>query len=160
MTTTAAIGWGSNHLDATAAGEVTLDPAGQLAVRQTLARYAFALDHGDLVALEGVLTEDTTWTATNAGETEIGPFVGRAAVLDFVRGATEAQTDQRRHHLTNIVFRRADADTAVVWAYLTLTSNAGGNPTVVTTGFYTFTLQHAEKEWRIADLFIGLDSAV
>lgn len=57
MTTTAAIGWGSNHLDATPAGEANLDPAGQLAVRQTLARYAFALDHGDLVALEGVLTE-------------------------------------------------------------------------------------------------------
>ncbi|WP_258382489.1 nuclear transport factor 2 family protein [Streptomyces sp. NTH33] len=140
-------------------GEVNLDPAGQLAVQQTLARYVFALDHGDLTALEGVLTEDATWTATIADEVEQGPFVGRAAILDLVRGATQAQTDQRRHSLTNIVFRRADADTAVVWAYLTLTSNADGNPAVVTTGFYTFTVRHAEDEWRIADLFIGLDSA-
>ncbi|MFE7216533.1 nuclear transport factor 2 family protein [Streptomyces sp. NPDC057611] len=93
-----------------------------------------------------------------ADEVEQGPFIGRAAILDLVRGATEAQTEQRRHNRTNIVLRRADADTAVVWAYLTLTSNAGGSPTVITTGFYTFTLQHIEGEWRIAKLFVGLDN--
>ncbi|MDT0611233.1 nuclear transport factor 2 family protein [Streptomyces lancefieldiae] len=159
MTTTGAFGWGSHHLEATPAGEVRLDPAGQLAVRQTLARYVFALDHADMAALEGVLTEDATWTAVIADETEQGPFIGRAAILDLVRGAAQAQTDQRRHHLTNLVFRRADDGTAVVWAYLTLTSNADGDPAVVTTGFSTFTLRHAENAWRITDLFIGLDSA-
>jgi hypothetical protein len=46
----------------------------------------------------------------------------------------------------------------VVWAYLMLTSNAGGSSTVVTTGFYTFTLQHAASQWRIAVLFVGLDN--
>ncbi|MFJ8948101.1 nuclear transport factor 2 family protein [Streptomyces sp. NPDC102395] len=136
---------------------MNLGPAEQLAAQQTLARYAFALDHGDLTALEGVLTEDATWTITIAGEVEQGPIVGRAAVLDLVREATEARTEQRRHHLTNMVFHRADADTAVVWAYLMLTSNADGNPTVITTGFYTFTLQRTESEWRIAKLSVGLD---
>ncbi|MET8638019.1 nuclear transport factor 2 family protein [Streptomyces sp. NPDC004680] len=160
MTTTAAFGWGSSYLDATPAGEVNLDPAEWLAVQQTLARYAFALDHGDLVALEDILTEDATGTATIAGEVEQGPFVGRAAILDLVRSATEEQAEQRRHHLTNMICHRADADAAVVWTYLMLTSNAGGSPTVITTGFYTFTLQHAEDEWRIAKLFVGLDSAV
>ena len=53
MTTTAAFGWGSSHLNTTPAGEVDLDPAERLAVQQTLARYAFALDHGDLVTLAG-----------------------------------------------------------------------------------------------------------
>lgn len=133
MTTTAAFGWGSSHLNTTPGGEVDLDPAERLAVQQTLARYAFALDHGDLVTLAGVLTEDATWTVNIAGEVEQGPFVGRAAILDLVRDATEAQTDQRRHNLINMVFRRADVDTAVVWAYLMLTSNAGGSAT----GFYT-----------------------
>ncbi|MEK8144037.1 hypothetical protein NKH18_25270 [Streptomyces sp. M10(2022)] len=57
-----------------------------------------------------------------------------------------------------MVFRRADADTAVVWAYLMLTSNAG-SATVIATGFYTFTLEHAEGEWRIATVFVGLDNA-
>ncbi|WP_063733662.1 nuclear transport factor 2 family protein [Streptomyces sp. RTd22] len=160
MTTTAAFGWGSSHLNTTPAAEVDLDPAERLAVQQTLARYAFALDHGDLVTLAGVLTEDATMTLAIAGEVEQGPFVGRAAILDLVRDATEAQTDQRRHNLINMVFRRADADTAVVWAYLMLTSNAGGSATVITTGFYTFTLQHAESQWRIANLFVGMDNAV
>lgn len=159
MTTTAAFGWGSSHLGTTPVGEVNLDPAEQLAVQQTLARHAFALDHGDLVALEGTLTEDATWTASIAGEVEQGPFIGRAAILDLVREATEAQTEQRRHNLVNMVFRRAEADTAVVWAYLMLTSNAGGSPTVIATGFYTFTLRHAESEWRIAQVLVGLDNA-
>lgn len=159
MTTTAAFGWGSSRLDTTPAGEVNLDATGQLAVQQTLARYAFALDHGDLAALEGVLTKDATWTITIAGGTEQGPFAGRGAILDLVRDATEGQPDQRRHHLTNIVFRRADADTAVVWAYLILTSNAGGTAKVVMTGFYTFTLRNTGDEWRIADLLVGLDNA-
>ncbi|MEU9474088.1 hypothetical protein AB0D78_47955 [Streptomyces avermitilis] len=78
----------------------------------------------------------------------------------MARGATEAQTDQRRHNLTNVVFRSADAGTALVWAYLMLTSNAGGSLAVITTGCYTFTLQHAEGEWRIAKLFVGLDDTV
>jgi ketosteroid isomerase-like protein len=159
MTTTAAFGWGSSYLTATPAGEVNLGPADRLAVQQTLARYAFALDHADLVALELVLTEDATMTVSIAGEVEQGPLIGRAAIVDLVREATEAQAEQRRHHLTNIVFRRAEADTAVVWAYLMLTSNAGGSSTLVTTGFYTITLQHAEGEWRIAKLLVGLDNA-
>lgn len=160
MTTTAAFCWGSSHLDATPVGKVDLDPAERLAVQQTLARYAFALDHGDLETLAGVLTEDATWTVDVAGEAEQGPVVGRAAALDLVRHATEAQTDQRRHNLVNMVFRRADADTAVVWAYLMLTSNAGGSATVIATGFYTFSLRHAEGEWRIEKLLVGLDNAV
>jgi hypothetical protein len=67
MTPTAAFAWGSSDLTATPVGKVSLDPAERFAVQQTLARYAFALDHGDLVALEDVLTEDATWTATIAG---------------------------------------------------------------------------------------------
>jgi hypothetical protein len=59
-----------------------------------------------------------------------------------------------------MVVHRADADTAEVWANLMLTSNAGGNATVIATGLYTFTLQHAENEWRIAKVFVGLDNAV
>ncbi|MFD6189628.1 nuclear transport factor 2 family protein [Streptomyces sp. NPDC060275] len=160
MTTTAAFGWASSYLTTTPAGEVNLDPAERLAVQQTLARYAFALDHGDLVALEGILTEDSTWTASIAGAVEQGPFVGRAAVVDLVREATAAQADQRRHNLVNTVFQHAEADTAVVCAYLMLTSNAGGSPAVIATGFYTVTLRHAEGDWRIAKVFVGLDNAL
>ncbi|WP_431958580.1 nuclear transport factor 2 family protein [Nocardia lijiangensis] len=154
MTTTAAFGWGSSQLGATPTGEVDLDPAERLAVQQTLARYAFAMDHADLVTLADILTEDTVWTATIADEVEQGPIVGRAAFLDLVRESAAAHTDQRRHNLVNMVFRRADADTAVVCAYLMLTSNA----TVITTGVYVFTLRPVEGEWRIAKVSVGLDN--
>lgn len=159
MTTTAPFGWGSSYLNTTRPGEVDLDPAARLAVQQVLGRYVLALDHGDLVALADILTEDTVWTANIADKVEQGPIIGRAAMLDFVRETTETQPDQRRHNLVNIVFHHADADTAVVWAYLMLTSNAVGSATLIATGFYKFTLRHAEGEWRITKVFVGLDNA-
>lgn len=156
--TTAVPGWGSSYLTEMPAGDVDLDPEERFAIQQTLARYAFALDQQDLVALESVLTEDATWEFTVAGEVDHGPFAGRAVILDFVRGVMDTQTDQRRHNLVNFVFGSADAGTAVVQTYLMLTSNAGGTPSVITTGFYTFTLERSESEWRIAKLFLGMDN--
>jgi len=124
-----------------------------------LVRYAFALDQQDLEALGAVLTEDATWAFKIAGGSDLGPVVGREAILEFVRAAMDAETDQRRHNLVNVVFHSADADTALLHAYLMLTSNAGGNSSVVATGFYTFRLEHAGGEWRIAELFLGTDNA-
>ncbi|MEV5770157.1 nuclear transport factor 2 family protein [Streptomyces antimycoticus] len=159
MSAKAAPGWGSAHLAAIRPGEVALDAADQLAVHQTLARYAFALDQQDLEALDAVLTEDATWTFKIADENDLGPVVGREAILAFVRDAMDAETDQRRHNLVNVAFRSANADTALVHAYLMLTSNAGGSGGVVATGFYTFGLERAGGEWRIAELFLGTDNA-
>jgi len=117
-----------------------------------LARYAYALDQHDPAALAGVLTEDAVWEFVIAGE--VSPVTGRQAILDFVRDSTAGQTDQRRHHLTTVVVENTTAQ-----AYLMLTSNAGGSPTVITTGFYTFTLERADDEWRIAKLVLVMDNA-
>lgn len=159
MSAKAAPGWGSTYLAAIRPGQVDLDPAEQLAVHQVLARYAFALDQQDVAALETVLTEDATWAFRIAGESDLGPVVGREAILGFVREAMDAATDQRRHNLVNVVLHSADADTALVHAYLMLTSNADGSSSVVATGFYTFRLEHAGGEWRLAELFLGTDNA-
>lgn len=128
MTTTLSNGRSDGHL--------VEAPAGEFAGRQTLAHYASALDRRDPPALAGVLTEDATWTFTIGGAAGPGPFAGRAAILDFVRGAMTAQDDRQRHHLTNILVRGADAGTAVVEAYLMLTSSAGGSPRLTATGSY------------------------
>lgn len=159
MSAKAAPGWGSTYLAAIGPGEVTLDAAEQFAVHQTLARYAFALDQQDLDALRAVLTEDATWTFRVVGESDLGPIVGREAILEFVRDAMDAETDQRRHNLVNVVFHSADADTALMHAYLMLTSNADGSSSMLATGFYTFRLEHAGGKWRLAELFLGTDNA-
>jgi len=158
MSTKTAPGWGRTYLAPIRPGEVALDPAEQLAVHQALGRYAFAMDQQDLEALGAVLTEDATWTFKIAGE-DLGPVVGREAILGFVRDAMAAETDQRRHNLVNVVLHSADADSARVHAYLMLTSNAGGTSSVVATGFYTFRLEQADGEWRVAELFLGADNA-
>ncbi|MGA5299549.1 nuclear transport factor 2 family protein [Nucisporomicrobium flavum] len=136
-----------------------LGPAERLAVLQTPARYAHALDQHDLAALADVLTEDATWTFTIAGAPGPGPVSGRAAILDFVRDATAAQAGVRRHHLTTVVAGRADVGTATVYASLMLTSAAGGRVNVITTGRYTFTLRRAGGQWRIAELLLAMDDA-
>ncbi|MFD9484973.1 hypothetical protein [Streptomyces sp. NPDC059991] len=84
MTTTAAFGRGTSYLGTMPTTGVDLALAEQLAVQQTLARYDFALDHGDPVALKSLLTEDSTMAFTIAGDVEQGSLIGRAAVLDLV----------------------------------------------------------------------------
>ncbi|MEH1169443.1 nuclear transport factor 2 family protein [Micromonospora sp. CPCC 205539] len=130
-----------------------------LGVHQTLSRYALALDQQDLVALESLLTEEATWTFVIAGRANLGPFSGRTTILDFAQAAMSTQSDQRRHHLTNVTLRSADANAAVAQAYLMLTSNAGGRPNLIATGLYTFTLRRIDDEWRIAELVLGMDNA-
>ena len=152
-------GWASTYLPAIGPGDVALDPAQQFAVHQVLARYAFALDQHDLQALGGVLTEDATWAIRIADDSELGPVVGREAILQFVQAAIDAQTDQQRHHLVNVTLHSADTDKALVHAYLMLTSNAGGDSGVIATGFYTFGLERSQGHWRIAKLFLGTDNA-
>jgi ketosteroid isomerase-like protein len=159
MSAKASPGWGRTHLAAIGPGAVALTPEEQLAVQRVLVRYAFALDQQDLAELDSVLTEDATWTFGIAGQKDSGPVAGRAAILELVRAAIEAETDQRRHNLVNVVLRGADAGTAHAHAYLMLTSNAGGGSGVIATGFYTFRLERSGSEWRIAELFLGTDNA-
>lgn len=132
-----------------------MSPAERLAVHETLARYAFALDQHDSTALETVLTEHATWTFEIPGEPALGPIAGREAILEFARTAWAAETEQRRHHLTNVVVRGADTRTALATAYLMLTSNAA----VLATGVFTFRLDHTGGEWWIAELFLAADNA-
>ena len=130
----------------------------RLAVGQTLARYAAALDQGVPSALEGVLTEDATWTFTVDGVAGPGPFAGRAAILAFVQGAA-AQAGRQRHHLTNVFFGDPDEGAMEVRAYLMLTSSAGGSPRLAATGSYTFTLRRVRNEWRVAKLVLDMETA-
>jgi len=154
MTTTA-----ESHRKPAPLPDAELSPSAWLGVRQTLARYAYALDQGDLAALGALLTDDATWTFTVAGAAGPGPFAGRPAILDFVRAATETTVDRRRHHLTNIVCSGEGAATVIARAYLLLTSDAGGSPHVITTGSYRFRLERADGQWRIARLLLDMDNA-
>ncbi|WP_216207052.1 hypothetical protein [Amycolatopsis aidingensis] len=50
-----------------------MSPAERLAVHETLARYAFALDQHDSTAPETVLAEHATWTFEIPGEPASAP---------------------------------------------------------------------------------------
>lgn len=129
-------------------------------LQQVVANYAHALDELNLPDLEGILTEDTTWTFTVPGRGVLGPVAGRAAVFDFIRDGHTAQTGKVRHHLGNVVVTTADA-TAEVRAYLVQTRNTGESVQVISTGIYTFGLRRSDGGgWRIAELALTLDNAL
>lgn len=64
-----------------------MSPAERLAVHETLARYAFAMDQHDSTALEAVLTRRAAWTFEIPGKPALGPITGREAILEFARTA-------------------------------------------------------------------------
>jgi|ERR1700744_884233 len=151
--------WGAKHLAAEVA-ELGPDALAQFpAVQRTVNRYAFAFDQRDLATLREVMTADVEWAATVADQAAYGPFVGLAAVMDYMTAAMSAQTDQRRHVLTNPVLRSCADGQARLDAYLTLMSAAHGRSSVLTTGFYSFWLRLENAEWRIERLHLGLDTA-
>jgi hypothetical protein len=115
---------------------------------------------GSSLRLTKVLTEGTTWTFTVPGHGVLGPVAGRAAVLDFVRDGHAAQLGRVRHHLSNVVVKTVDANSAEVRAYLLQTRNTGDNVQVISTGVYTFELCRSDSGWRIAELTLALDNAL
>jgi len=128
-------------------------------LQQAVANYALALDEFNLPGLEALLTQDTTWTFTMPEKGMLGPVTGRQAVLDSVRAGYAAQSGRVRHHLVNIVVKAADADTALVQAYLMQTRNTGEALELTSTGTYTFGLRQVDGAWRIAELALALDNA-
>ena len=63
-----------------------------------------------------------------------------------------AQDDQRRDMILNPTFVVETSTTAVVNAYLMLTSVAKGQPRLVTTGLYRFELEKRDGTWMVVHL--------
>lgn len=131
---------------ATGAGHVALLPAGpadpaRVADRLLIARYGWAYDERDHAALAGCFTPDGVWQGLLMGRDRIGPIHGATAIVDWLAGFWDSQTDQRTHVFTNLVRSEPEGNRASTHAYLgsqnedTSVISAGptGSPCAVTT---------------------------
>jgi hypothetical protein len=123
------------------------------AVMNLFARYAYANDARDMNLMEQCFTQDSTFALQIAGGTELGPFEGREAVLGFIRPSLEAQTDLRKHVMSNYWL---DGDEA--HAYLSLIVTDNGLTELKSCGIYECTVVEDGGELKFSRMNLALDN--
>jgi hypothetical protein len=121
-------------------------------VSQLFAVYAMTQDERDFATLRSVFTEDCTFSVEIANGPSLGPFEGRDATIEFIEGAISAQTDQRRHVLTNI---RLEGN--VAYALLSLFVTEHGELAAQSTGVYRCDVVERDGALRFASMHLDLD---
>ncbi|MEL7045169.1 MAG: nuclear transport factor 2 family protein [Pseudomonadota bacterium] len=128
------------------------------AILELLARSAYAYDERKLDMLEACFTQDAAFSIQIAGAPELmGPFEGREAIMGLYRGSLEAQTDVRRHVVSNVLFE-SEGDEPEVVSYLTLFATEDGAAKLLCTGVYRDQVQRKSDGWAIHRRHLDLDS--
>ena len=134
-----------------------MDVADKIAVGELLARSAFGLDVKDLDQLDTCFTPDANFSLTIEGVPDVSRFAGRDEIMGLFRGALDAQTDERKHVISNIWYRAENPTSATVISYLSLFATENGLTVLVTTGLYTDEVVKVGDQWLIADRDLKLD---
>ena len=126
-------------------------------LEQLFAQYGWPMDTKDFGNLNIVFAKDAKFTVQIAGGDTYGPIEGRQAIYDFVSQTVGAQTDQRRHVITNTRIERATDDGATATAILTLLVVDNGQIEVKSSGLYRGEIVKEDGDWRFSDLHLHLD---
>ncbi|MBM3677576.1 MAG: nuclear transport factor 2 family protein [Actinobacteria bacterium] len=127
------------------------------AIEQLFADYGWPMDTREWPVLSTVFTEDATFTITIAGDEAVS-ITGRDAIVEFCSSTVNAQTDQRRHVITNIRHANETATSADVYAILTLIVVTDGELEVKSSGLYrTKVVKESDRRWRFAHMLLELD---
>ncbi|HEY1966496.1 MAG TPA: nuclear transport factor 2 family protein [Pseudonocardia sp.] len=123
-----------------------------------LGRAAWGYDENNMDLLAAQFTKHAVMTMRIGRDGEvIGPFTGRAQIRKLHTDALAAQTDQRRHNLSNIWVREESADSAIVLSNLTLLSVRGAALEVLSSGWYRDEFVRDGACWLIQDRYLYLD---
>ena len=129
----------------------------KLAIYELLSRAAYGLDEHDLVLIEQCFAPGANMVVDIADGPTVGPFEGRDAIMKLMSDSIAAQTDKRRHVVSNVFFdAEGDAEATVV-SNLTLFSTEDGVNRLVTTGVYRDRVTKVDGEWLIAMRELNLD---
>lgn len=139
-----------------------ITPPVQMSVRdqvvERLHRYCWAFDERQPGLLENCFTTDAVWEGFVMGETDVGPHVGRDAVMKYLTDFWIHQRDQRRHVVSNMILERLDENSATLLAYLLLLGSGRAHTQFECAGFYRTELRNEPDGWRISRLTAGFDS--
>jgi hypothetical protein len=120
--------------------------------------YGAANDLHDLDLVESCFTEDASFTIHIAGAGSVGPLQPRKEIVAFFRDALTAQTDQRRHVLTNLRYLEDTQERARMTAYLSLVVTDNGQTVLKSAGVYETEVILDDGEWRFRSMVLSLDS--
>lgn len=157
-------GWGRKNGQSVLAAPVPAASGGsaldRILIAERIARYGWAYDEQDTDALGECFTEDGVWEGSLMGSEQVGPFVGREAVVEFLSGWWDEIIDQRRHVFTNVVVDELGDDTATAHAYLVLFASKDALAEPKTPGPYRLELVREEHDglWRLKRLVGGWDA--
>lgn len=129
----------------------------KLQIHELLARAAYALDEHDLGLLGPCFAQDADLLIRIAGRDPAGPFDGHPAIMQLMRDSMAAQTDKRRHVISNIFFEDYSVDDAQVVSNLTLFATENGAIRLVCAGVYHDRVVRIDGHWCIASRCIDLD---
>ena len=120
--------------------------------------YGAGNDQRDFGLLESCFTEDASFIVHIAGGDTVGPLAPRTDVMEFFRAALGAQTDRRRHVLTNFRYLQESADRALVVAYLSLVVTDQGTTVTKSAGAYDTEIVLDQGSWRFRSVILDLDA--
>jgi uncharacterized protein (TIGR02246 family) len=126
------------------------------AIEQLFADYGWPMDTREWPVLATVFTQDASFVITIQGEEAVS-VTGCDAIVEFCSSTVNAQTDQRRHVITNVRITDATDTTASVYAILTLVVVTDVLE-VKSSGLYrTRVVREADGQWRFAQMLLELD---
>ena len=127
-------------------------------IEDVLARASWGYDENDVDLIAAQFTETAVMTLQigRDGDT-IGPFDGREQIRKLHADSLAAQTDQRRHNVSNLTIWSESADAATVTSNLTLLSIEDGAIQVLSSGWYRDELVRDGGGWHIAKRHVYLD---
>lgn len=92
---------------------MSLSAEDRLAIFELLSRVAYAYDQRDLPGLAECFTPDARFSLHIAGTEPMAPCAGREAIMTLYRDAMAAQTDVRRHVISNPFFIETGIETGI-----------------------------------------------
>ena len=128
------------------------------AIAELFSAYGAANDLRDAGLIGECFTADGAFTLHIAGADSLGPLAPRDALLDFFGAAFAAQSDQRRHVVTNLRLVEDGSDGARAEAYLTLIVTDGGATALKSAGRYETVVVREAGGWRFREMVLHLDS--
>jgi ketosteroid isomerase-like protein len=127
------------------------------AVNNLLSSFAWGLDSQSPDRVLACYAPGATYSITTVDGATIGPYVGHDAIRAHLESTIGAQTDVRRHVITNVRLGETTDGVLEVFAYLSLMVTDQQVLKATATGIYTFHVQTDEGELRLQESNVTLD---
>lgn len=134
-----------------------MDIEQRLQIEALLNKAANDLDERNFSGMKACFAEDTKVVIRVDSIGLVESLEGREALMALVKDRVAAQTDKRRHIITNVLIEPEGENRARAISYLTLLSIEDGKVDVLTSGCYRDLVVYRDDIWLIAEREIELD---